>query len=263
VTVEAKPSVVLDVAEGVGTIVLQRGPANAYDTAFLRELADVIGRVRDDDAVRVAVIRSAVPRFFCSGADISTLHGATKAGFASFLLLAHSTVNAIGFTPKLFVAAIDGHCIGGGLELALACDFRIAAEGAYKLGLAEVKLGLSPGMGGTQRLPRLIRQSVALELMVTGDTVSPERALELGIVDRLVPSETFASEVDAFARKLAAGATLAQGHIKLAVNEGLDLELDAALGAERAHSAQLFGTEDVAEGIAAFLEKRPARFAGR
>ena len=262
--VDVEGSVVaLDIDDGIATIVLQRAPANAYNEAFLRALGDAVRAIRDDDAVRVVVVRSGVPRFFCSGADISTLREATRASFASFVLLAHETVEAITRTPKLFIAAIEGHCMGGGLELALACDFRLASDGAYKVGLAEVGLGLSPGMGGTQRLPRLIRKSAALELMVTGEPVTPSRAHALGIVDRLIPGDAFAAELDGFARKLAAGATLAQGHIKLAVNEGLEVGLDAGLAIERAHQNQLFGSEDVAEGLAAFLAKRPARFTGR
>ena len=261
--VGSEPVVALGIANGIGTITLQRPPANAYDASFLRDLCDAVRAVRDDDAVRVAVIRSGTPKFFCSGADISTLQGATKASFANFVLLAHETVDMIGRTPKLFIAAIEGHCIGGGLELALACDFRFAAEGAYKLGLAEVKLGLSPGMGGTQRLPRLIGKSAALEMMVTGDSVSPGDAHELGIVDKLFAAYDFAAEVNAYAQKLAHGATLAQGHIKLAVNEGLNGSLDQGLAIERAHQSQLFASADVVEGLAAFGEKRGPRFSGR
>jgi enoyl-CoA hydratase/carnithine racemase len=258
------PSVVaLSVERGIGTITMQRPPANAYDAPFLRELGDAVRAVRDDDTVRVVVIRSGTPKFFCSGADISTLRGASKASFANFVLLAHETVDMIARTPKLFIAAIEGHCIGGGLELALACDFRVAAEGEYKLGLAEVKLGLSPGMGGTQRLPRLIGKSAALQLMVTGDLVSPGEAHELGIVDQLVAGDDFAAEANAYARKFVNGATLAQGHIKLAVNEGLDGSLDQGLAIERAHQSQLFTSADLVEGLAAFGEKRPPRFAGR
>ncbi|MEA2687750.1 MAG: hypothetical protein QOD51_357, partial [Candidatus Eremiobacteraeota bacterium] len=200
---------------------------------------------------------------FCSGADISTLDGATKPGFANFLLLAHEAVDMIARTPKLFIAAIAGHCIGGGLEIALACDFRIASAGTYKLGLSEVKLGLSPGMGGTQRLPRLINKSTALHLMVTGDAISPDDAHALGLVDRVVPPESFEDEVRAYAQRLAAGATLAQGHIKLAMNEGLDGSLDQGLAIERSHQAQLFASDDVTEGLAAFLGKRQPKFTGR
>lgn len=251
------------IEEGVAVISLNRAPANAYDMQMLVDLAGAVRRVREDGAVRLAVIRSALPRFFCTGADIATLQNSERAGFANFLNVAHEAVDMITKTPKLFIAAISGHCIGGGLEIALACDFRFAGVGKYRLGLAEVNLGLSPGMGGTQRLPRLIPKSRALHLMVTGETLPPEEALQAGIVDRIFPETAFWGDVMAQARKLAAGPTLAQGYIKLSVNAGLEASLAEGLAIERAHQNQLFASEDVAEGLKAFLEKRPARFAGK
>lgn len=251
------------VEQGVGIIALNRAPANAYDGQMLRELAEAVHKVRQDPAVRVAVVRSALPKFFCSGADISTLKDSGRAQFANFLTAAHETVDMITRTPKLFIAAIAGHCIGGGLELALCCDFRFAAAGKYRLGLAEVNLGLSPGMGGTQRLPRLIPKSRALHMMVTGDPVGPEEALQLGLVDRVFPEEALLEETMKFAGRLAGGPTLAQGNIKLSVNMGLETSLAEGLALERAHQNQLFASEDVAEGLKAFLEKRPPRYQGR
>jgi enoyl-CoA hydratase len=251
------------VEDGVGVITLNRAPANAYDWDMLRELADAFRRTREDSAVRVVLVRSALPKFFCTGADISTLKDSDRAAFASFLTLAHETVDMIGRTPKLFIAAISGHCIGGGLELALGCDFRFAATGKYRLGLAEVNLGLSPGMGGTQRLPRLIPKSRALHMMVTGEPVGPEEALQLGLVDRVIAEESFAAETMAHARKLASGPTMAQGYIKLSVNMGLETGLSEGLAIERAHQNQLFASEDVTEGLKAFLEKRAPQYKGR
>lgn len=249
--------------EGVAVLSLNRAPANAYDMQMLRDLSEAVRRVREDGAVRVAVIRSALPKFFCTGADISTLQESNPAGFANFLTVAHEAVDMITRTPKLFIAAIAGHCIGGGLEIALACDFRFASAGKYRLGLAEVNLGLSPGMGGTQRLPRLIPKSRALHMMVTGETLQPEEALQAGVLDRVFSEATFWDEVMAHARKLAVGPTMAQGYIKLSVNAGLETGLSEGLAIERAHQNQLFGSEDVAEGLKAFLEKRPAKFSGK
>ena len=251
------------VEEGVAVLSLNRAPANAYDMQMLRDLGDAVRRVREDSAVRVAVVRSALPKFFCTGADISTLQDSDRAAFANFLTVAHEAVDMITKTPKLFIAAIAGHCIGGGLEIALSCDFRFASGGKYRLGLAEVNLGLSPGMGGTQRLPRLIPKSRALHMMVTGETISPDDALAAGIVDRVIPEASFWDEVMAHARKLAAGPSMAQGYIKLSVNAGLETSLAEGLAIERAHQNQLFASQDVAEGLKAFLEKRPARFAGK
>jgi enoyl-CoA hydratase/carnithine racemase len=251
------------VEQGVGVISLNRAPANAYDGQMLRELAAAIAKVRQDAQVRVAVVRSALPKFFCSGADIATLKDADRAQFADFLTLAHETVDMIGRTPKLFIAAIAGHCLGGGLELALCCDFRFAAAGKYRVGLAEVNLGLSPGMGGTQRLPRLIPKSRALHMMVTGEPVAPEQALEMGIFDRVFAEDVFQQEVMQHAQKLAAGATMAQGYIKLSVNMGLETGLAEGLAIERAHQSQLFASADVAEGLKAFLEKRAPKYQGK
>lgn len=249
--------------QGVGVISLNRAPANAYDWQMLRDLSDVVRKVREDSAVRVAVIRSALPKFFCSGADISTLKDANRAQFAHFLTVAHETVDQITRTPKLFIAEIAGHCLGGGLELALCCDFRFAASAKYRIGLAEVNLALSPGMGGTQRLPRLIPKSRALHMMVTGEPITPEQAVELGVVDRVFPEENLREEVMAYAQKLASGPTMAQGYIKLSVNMGLETGLSEGLAIERAHQNQLFASEDVAEGLKAFLEKRAPRYQGR
>ena len=251
------------VEQGVGVISLNRPPANAYDWQMLRELSEKISLVRQDPGVRVAIVRSALPKFFCSGADIATLRDSDSAQFASFLTLAHETVDMIGRTPKLFIAAVAGHCLGGGLELAVCCDFRFGAAGKYRVGLAEVNLGLSPGMGGTQRLPRLIAKSKALHMMVTGEPVGPEQALEMGIFDRVFAEDVFQDEVIQHARKLAAGATMAQGYIKLSVNMGLETGLSEGLAIERAHQNQLFASEDVAEGLKAFLEKRAPKYQGK
>jgi len=250
------------VEAGVGFIVLNRPPANAYDATMVAELRAAAERAAGDPAVRVVVVKSASPKFFCSGADISTLQAATPAAFAHFLVQAQDAVNAIAAAPKLFIAAIAGHCIGGGLEIALGCDFRFASSGGYKLGLAEVNLGLSPGMGGTQRLARILPKSRALHLMVTGEMLTPEQALADGIVDKVLPADSFEADVFAAAKKLAAGPTMAQGYIKLSVNRGLETSLTEGLAIERAHQSLLFASADAAEGLAAFLGKRPAAFTG-
>jgi enoyl-CoA hydratase/carnithine racemase len=247
---------------GIGFITLARPPANAYDAAMVGELRAAAERAAADAAVRVVVLRSANPKFFCTGADISTLQGATRAGFANFLVQAQDAVNAIAAAPKLFIAAIAGHCIGGGLEIALGCDFRFAAAGSYRLGLAEVNLGLSPGMGGTQRLARLIPKSRALHLMVTGEMLTPEQAHAEGIVDRVFAPEGFEQAVLEAARKLGDGPSMAQGYIKLSVNRGLEVSLAEGLAIERAHQNLLFASDDAREGLAAFLGKRAARFTG-
>ncbi len=249
--------------DGIGIIILDNPPANAYTKPMLQELAQAVDEARNDDSVRCVVVNSASDKFFCAGADISVIDGASPVAFADFLIMAHETIEMIEATPKIFIAAIAGHCIGGGLELALACDLRFASAGKYGLGLAEVNLGLSPGMGGTQRLPRLIPRGRALDLMITGAMVSPDEAFELGIVERLMPAESFEDETMAYAAKLAQGPSMAQGYIKLSVNQGLEGSLSQGLALERANQSVLFGSADAGEGVRAFLEKRKAVFTGK
>lgn len=248
---------------GIGIVTMENPPANAYTKATLLELQRCIDEVRNDTGVRCIVVRSALGKFFAAGADISTLKGTTPGALADFLTMAHETVDMIERTPKIFIAAIAGHCIGGGLELALGCDMRFAADGKYGIGLGEVNLGLSPGMGGTQRLARLIQPGHALHLMITGETIQPQRAFELGIVERIHPAESFWADVMAYARKLAEGPSLAHGLIKLSMKQGLAGTLAEGLAYERANQSLLFQSADAQEGLKAFLEKRKAAFQGK
>ena len=248
---------------GVGNIVMNAPPANAYDIPMLVELQGAIQKARADDGVRVIVISSALEKFFSAGADIKTLNDSSAPEFANLLTVAHETTAMLENTPKIVIAAIKGHAMGGGLELALACDFRFAANGRFKLGLVEIALGLNPAMGGTQRLPRLISRPRALHMMATGDTISPETALEWGVVDRLFEPDGFDAGLAEYADRLAAGPTLAQGTVKLSVNKGMEASLQEGMAIERAHQNILFKSEDAAEGVAAFVGKRKAEFKGR
>jgi enoyl-CoA hydratase/carnithine racemase len=246
----------------VALIHLNRPPANSYDKAFLDGLNAAIDEVRWDEVLRGAVLASDLPKFFSAGADVGMFRSSTPAQRVTTIVHAHEILQKIAHTPKLFVAAIGGHALGGGLEIALACDLRFAAEGDYRIGLPEVTLGILPGNGGTQRLPRLIGRSKALDLMVTGAPVGPERALELGIVDRVVPAERLLDEALEYVAKLAQGPTLAIGNIKLATLLGADLPLEGGLALEREAVARLFMTQDAAEGLNAFAEKRSPRWTG-
>src|SRR5256885_12465545 len=164
--------------ESVGHIVLDRPPANAYDKAFMEELDAAIEDARRDDAVKAILLRSASDRFFSAGADVSVFAKSGLDEQNAFVVCANEAMGKFESTPKVVVAAINGHCLGGGFEMALCCDFRIAAEGTYKIGLPEVTLGLLPGTGGTQRLPRLVGRQKGLELVMTRMTQTPHEDLD-------------------------------------------------------------------------------------
>jgi len=241
---------------GVALIHLNRPPANSYDRGFIDDLNAAIDEVRFDESTGAAVLVSDLPKFFSAGADINMFRTVTPKARAMTILHMHEVLLKMEHTPKVFIAAISGHCLGGGLEIALAADFRFAAEGEYRLGVPEVTLGLLPGNGGTQRLPRLIGRQKAMELLVTGKPLDPKTAAALGVVDRLVPSDRLLPEAVSFAATLAAGPTLAIGEIKLTAKQGLEMPLESALALERGGIFRLFETADAKEGMTAFAEKR-------
>ena len=250
--------------DGVALIHLNRPPANAQDRTLYDGLNAAVDEVRWDPAIRGAVLVSDLaPRFFSGGADIKGFTASSLEDKTMLVLHEHETLLKIEHTPKIFIAAINGHALGGGLELALACDLRFAAEGEYRLGLPEVSLGILPGNGGTQRLQRLIGRTRALDMMLTGTPVGPQRAFELGLVDRLVPAEQLVETAVEYVAKLAKGATMAVGNIKLATRIGADLPLEGALALQREAVLRLFMSEDAAEGLTAFTEKRAPTWTGR
>ncbi len=248
---------------GVGQISIHRPPANAYNDQFARELGEAVDTVRADDGIRAVIVTSTVPRFFSAGADIKFFQSSTLAEKVKFITYMHDVLRRVETMPKVFIAAITGHCLGGGLEIALACDLRFAAAGSYGLGQPEITLGILPGNGGTQRLPRLIGRSRALDLMITGRTVSPDEALGLGIVDRILPAEDLLAKTREYAQALARSAVLTIGLIKLCTNRGLEMALDAGLAYEREALFRAFQTEDAQEGVDAFVGKRPPVFKGK
>lgn len=253
----------LDRQGAVGQISLHRAPVNAYNAQFARELDEAVEAARADDGVRAVVVTSTVPKFFCAGADIKFFQSSTLTEKEKFILHMHEVLRRIELTPKVFIAAINGHCLGGGMEIALACDLRFAAAGMFGLGQPEITLGILPGNGGTQRLPRLVGKSRALDLMITGRTVAPAEALTIGLVDRVFPAEELAAKTREYAEGLAGSASMAVGLIKLAVTRGMELPLDGALAYEREALFRTFASEDAAEGVAAFVAKRPPAFKGK
>ena len=247
-------------ADGVvGTITLDRPPANSYDIDFMRELAEAIRAAGADEAVRVVVVRSGSEKFFSAGADVKRFLANEVEDNMDMIRLAHEALAGIARSPKLFVAFIAGHALGGGLEIALACDVRYAAASSFKLGTPEVTLGLLPGNGGTQRLPRLIGVGPALELLTTGRQLGPQDALRLGLV-----SEVFedAAAFDAHVQRLAKLPPLALASIKRAVFEGIEAPVEDGLALERELIEELFRSQDANEGLTAFSEKRTPEFTG-
>src|SRR3990170_8777083 len=257
------PTVRLEKQDSVGHIVLDRPPANSYDAAFVEDLSRAIDEARADDSVRAIVVRSASEKFFSAGADVSFFARSSADEQMAFVARANSAMSELEEIPKVVIAAINGHCLGGGLEIALCCDFRIVAEGGYKIGLPEVTLGLLPGTGGTQRLPRLIGRQKALDLMLRGATLSPAEARDAGIVDEVVPAADLQARGAERARSYAEGASYAMGQIKLAAVQGYGRPLADGLAIEREALGRIFKSEDAREGITAFTEKRKPAYKGR
>lgn len=247
----------------VGILVLDRPPANSYDYQFLRSLAGAIDDARNDADVRAVVVTSASEKFFSAGADVSAFAAGTARSRLMTAIMAHEAFRKMENTPLVFIAAIAGHCLGGGFELALACDLRFAAEGSYQIGLPEVNLGLFPGSGGTQRLPRLVGLSKGLDLIVNATTMKPADAKAAGLVDQLfTDAAACRAGAMAYATKLAGGPTVAIGHAKVAVTQGYGAPLDLGLAIEREAISRVFVSADAEEGIKAFGEKRKAEFTG-
>jgi enoyl-CoA hydratase/carnithine racemase len=253
----------LEKQDSIGHIVLDRPPANSYDKTFMEELDTAIEEARRDDAVKAIVVRSANERFFSAGADVSVFAKSGLDEQNAFVVCANEAIGKFESTPKVVVAAINGHCLGGGLEIALCCDFRIAADGTYRIGLPEVTLGLLPGTGGTQRLPRLIGRQKALDFMLRGTTLLPQEAFVAGIVDEVVPAAELLDIALARAGSYAAGPTFAIGRIKKAAVLGSGMTLDEGLKLERQLLIELFKSDDAKEGVTAFVEKRKPNYKGK
>ncbi|MCA1563763.1 MAG: enoyl-CoA hydratase/isomerase family protein [Acidobacteria bacterium] len=256
--------------EGVAVIELNDPPANTYSYEMMREIDEAVLAARMDPAVHVLVLRGAGDKFFCAGANIKMLAEADPDWKYYFCLHANETLNRLEQTPKLVIAAINGHCVGGGLEVALAADLRIARKDAGRIGLPEVALGVLPGTGGTQRLARLVGKARAIELMATGRLMSADDAKALGLIsevwdDQQLAGRSFADAASDYARQFAPPnkASRAVGRMKRAVQSGAEAGFLEGLAIERELQQLLFQSEDAREGLAANLEKRPAQFKGR
>lgn len=256
------------VSDGVALLTLNDPPANTYSYEMMQALDRAILAARMDDSVQVIVITGNGEKFFCAGADIQMLQNVTPTFKYYFCLHANETLLRLEQTAKLVIAAINGHCVGGGLEVAMAADIRIARKGAGKMGLPEVSLGVLPGTGGTQRLVRMVGKSKAIELMATGELFAFERGQELGIINNVYEAETaekFLEQVMTYARQFTAPgrAAHAVGRIKRSVQTGAEIPLESGLALERELQQQLFQSEDAKEGLDAYVNKRKPVFKGK
>src|SRR5271170_647767 len=251
--------------KGVAMLTLTDPPVNAYTHEMLKELDSCILEARFDQDVHVLVITGHGDKHFCAGANINMRREADESFKYYFCLHPNETLLRLEHTPKLVIAAINGHCVGGGLEIAMAADLRIARKDAGKIGLPEVNLGVLPGTGGTQRLSRLVGKSKAIELMITGNTFSFEEALEYGIVNDIFEREGFMENIMEYARQFTPPnkAAKAVGRIKRAVQTGWEIPMESALAVERENQQILFQSDDAKEGLAAYVEKRPAVFTAK
>ena len=257
-----------EVNDRVAVITLNDPPANTYSYEMMQQLDACVLNARMDESVQVIVIAGAGEKFFCAGANIAMLSEVTPEFKYYFCLHANETLNRLEQTPKLVIAAINGHCVGGGLEVAMAADIRIARRGAGKMGLPEVSLGVLPGTGGTQRLTRMVGKSKAIELMATGELFDFEKGELLGLINRIIDANDgtdFMKQVIDYARQFTTPnkASRAVGRIKRAVQTGAEIPFESALAFERELQQQLFQSEDAKEGLDAYVNKRRAQFKGK
>jgi enoyl-CoA hydratase len=260
----------VSVNDGITTIQLSDPPANTYSYQMMLEIDSAVLAARMDPNVHVIVIRGAGEKFFCAGANIGMLKDADPEFKYYFCLHANETLNRLEQTPKLVIAALNGHTVGGGLEVAMAADIRVARKDAGKIGLPEVTLGVLPGTGGTQRLARLVGKARAIELMATGRLMPFEEAHALGLVtevwgDEHMHGRSFAAAVHEYAKQFTPPnkASKAVGRMKRAVQSGAEAGFLEGLAIERELQQLLFQGDDAKEGLAANLEKRKPQFTGR
>lgn len=244
----------------VATISLNRPKANSYYLDFLELISQAINEASADDSIKVIVINSTSEKFFCAGADIKIFSSNTTEENAQMVIAARAVSEAIVSSSKIVIAAIGGHILGGGLEMAMACDIRLGAKGNYLIGLPEVKLGLMPGNGGTPRMIDLIGASRAMELLVTGNSISPEVAYNYGLFNQLFEASQFEVKVQEYVAELANGAGEAMSAIKKYIQLHKGMNLQESLDFETKSVETLYDTHDAKEGFQAFVEKRNPKF---
>lgn len=253
-------SILVSIASTVATIRLNRPPANSYYKEYLEYLAEKIEEVNAHDQVKVVVIQSESAKFFCAGADIKIYASNTVGDNKEMVVAARTVTRLIAESSKIYVAAIRGHILGGGLELAMACDIRLASKGSYLIGLPEIKLGLMPGNGGTPRLIQLIGQSRALDLLVTGESIDPQHAYEIGLFQHIYDPDTFEASVAKYVNALSQGPGKAMSAVKSYFKSFEGKDFEELLHLETRSVENLYDTQDAKEGFLAFIEKRNPKF---
>ncbi|HYO12983.1 MAG TPA: enoyl-CoA hydratase/isomerase family protein [Thermoanaerobaculia bacterium] len=253
-----------EVREGVAYLTLDDPPANTYTHEMMRQLDDAILKARFDKEVYVIVLSGQGEKFFCAGANINMLKSSDPYFKYFFCLHANETLNRLEQTPKLVIAALEGHTVGGGLEIAMAADILIAKRGSGKVGLPEVTLGVLPGTGGTQRLSRRVGKSQSIELMATGRLIDFEEAQRIGIVNSIFDGDDFLGQIHTYARQFCPPnkAAKAVGRIKRSVQSGWEVPFESGLAIERELQQQLFESPDAKEGLDAYVSKRNPNFQG-
>lgn len=256
-------NLLLEISEGIATVTINRPAAmNAMTIATLEELESVVAEISRTPDIRAAILTGAGAKAFVAGADIAVMRDMTSTQARDLALRAHRIYTSIEQAPKPFIAAVNGYALGGGCELAMACDIRIASENA-RFGQPEINIGILPGFGGTQRLPRLVGKGRALEIILTGEMIDARESLRIGLVNKVVAPEELLTESRQLARKIAAKGLVAVRLCKEAVGNGLEMDLGKACAYEAELFAYSFSTADQKEGMSAFLEKRPAVFRDR
>ena len=248
--------------DSVGVIRLNRPPVNAFNLDMAREFDSLLDEVIKRESIRALVV-TGNKKIFSAGADIGLISSREWNYLKELVEVGQRAFHKMESMPKIFIAVIEGHCMGGAMEFALACERRFMAIGEAKIGLPEVKLGLMPAWGTTYRLPRLIGKSRALDLMVRGILLNAEEAKAIGLVDEIYPQEEVMAKAMEYARSIAIGATFAIGRIKSCINQSFDLTFKESMGLECNSQGEVFKTQDCREGTQAFLEKRSPKFVGK
>ena len=256
-------TLLFDVKDGVAVVTINRpDKLNALNDQVMAELADAADRIATDPAIKGAILTGAGPKSFVAGADISDLAKQGPFDGKARAMRGQGVLRRLETCGKPVIAAVNGFALGGGCELAMACHMRIASENA-KFGQPEVKLGIAPGYGGTQRLPRLVGKGVAMQLILTAEMIDAAEAYRIGLVNKVVPANELMAETEKMLRGILSMGPLAVRLSMEAIDHGLEMTLDEGLLLEANHFGLLAATQDTKEGLSAFLEKRPAKFTGK